>query len=481
MLFNSFNFIIFFVVVVGAYFVMPQRLKKPFLLLASCYFYMCWNAKYIILIFTSIVITYFSGIAIGRVVQRNKGNVQLQKRIVLWSCIGSNLLILFVFKYANYFFSAIGKLAQMASIPMVPPLLNILLPVGISFYTFQALGYTVDVYRNDIKPVKNFIDYALFVSFFPQLVAGPIERSRSFIPQLAKPHKFEYISFCQGLKVMLWGFFLKLVIADRAAVAVNSIYNNLSAATAFEMLVATFLFAFQIYCDFAGYSYIAIGCAQIFGYKLMNNFNMPYFAHSVKDFWSRWHISLSTWFKDYVYIPLGGNRKGEVRTCINIAIVFIVSGLWHGAGSTFVIWGCLHAVYQIIETLAAKRIKLKQPNIVATFFTFVLVDIAWIFFRSNSIGDAIYIFKSIFSSKLFENGITLANTGLDNYQLVVLAVALAMLYMSSLIRQKTNLLQKYSSLPLIIRWTGYIAAIYCVLYFGYYNYGTASQFVYFQF
>ena len=333
MLFNSIEFLIFFPIVVLVYFVIPKKIKQLWLLVVSYYFYMCWNAKYALLILASTVITYASGLLIEKV---KNSSYEMTKQMVLkkWIVAGSlviNLGMLFYFKYINFALSILMDAFAKIHIQLNIPVFDVILPVGISFYTFQALSYTMDVYRDEIYAEKNFFRYALFVSFFPQLVAGPIERSKNLLRQLAVPKRFCFEDAREGLLLMLWGFFLKIVLADRIAIFVDTVYGNFSTYSGAYLVVATMLFAIQIYCDFAGYSTIAMGSAKVLGIGLMENFDAPYLSTSVSEFWRRWHISLTSWFRDYLYIPLGGSQKGTIRKYINKMIVFLVSGLWHGA------------------------------------------------------------------------------------------------------------------------------------------------------
>jgi D-alanyl-lipoteichoic acid acyltransferase DltB (MBOAT superfamily) len=310
---------------------------------------MCWNAEYALLILTTTVITFGSGMVIEKAREADNENRSKAKLAVAASFI-LNIGILFYFKYTNFALGLMGGLLNRVGVGISIPVFDIVLPVGISFYTFQALSYTMDVYRGDIYAEKNFFKYALFVSFFPQLVAGPIERSKNLLKQL-QPHKFNYEDFRDGFLLMLWGYFLKLVLADRIAIFVDTVYKDYYQFGGMYIVVATMLFAVQIYCDFAGYSVIAMGAAQILGIKLMENFDAPYLSTTVAEFWRRWHISLTSWFRDYLYIPLGGSRKGKLRKYINIMIVFLVSGLWHGASLSFVLWGGLNGLYQVIGSL----------------------------------------------------------------------------------------------------------------------------------
>lgn len=391
MLFNSIDFMIFFPIVVFIYFIIPRKIRYIWLLLTSYYFYMGWNPKYTILIAFSTVITYASSILIER--SQNAGNAKRKKFWVAGSII-LNLGILFVFKYSDFFLHNLSAVISRLGFGTIDKRLDLLLPVGISFYTFQALSYTLDVYRGEIKAEKNIFKYALFVSFFPQLVAGPIERATNLLPQIQNVDKinvWNYEKIKDGLLLMMWGLFQKLVIADRASILVNNVITGYVNYGFVELALAAALFAIQIYCDFGGYSNIARGAAKVMGFELMNNFEQPYLATSIKEFWRRWHISLTSWLTDYVYIPLGGNRKGRIRKYINILIVFGVSGLWHGASWSFVVWGLLHAFYQIIGDLknAVFSKSIGKGNRGRNTFssrlrkvigTFILTDFAWIFF-----------------------------------------------------------------------------------------------------
>lgn len=342
MFFNSLDFLIFFPIVVLIYYIVPSKVKYLWLLFSSYYFYMCWNAKYALLMLFSTAVTYTSGLIMEWIKSCSLDEIRknrYKKYTVALSFI-LNLAVLFYFKYCNFALNALGKIFQMAHIELNVPVLDIILPVGISFYTFQALSYTMDIYRNEIYAEKNFFRYALFVSFFPQLVAGPIERSKNLLKQLAEPQKMNFQSARDGFLLMLWGFFLKIVLADRIALLVDTVYADHSIYSGWYLIVATVLFAIQIYCDFYGYSTIAMGASEILGIHLMENFNAPYLSTSTTEFWRKWHISLTSWFKDYLYIPLGGNRKGtSIRKHINKLIVFLVSGLWHGASFSFIVWG----------------------------------------------------------------------------------------------------------------------------------------------
>ena len=326
------------------------------------------------------------------------------RKISLFSGIFINLGILFFYKYYEFAGSLITNFFSLLNIGIEIPRWNVLLPVGISFYIFQAVGYAVDVYRGTIKAEKNFVVYALFISFFPQLVAGPIERAKNMLPQFREKHKFSYENFDAGLRLMIWGFFMKLCIADRVSTYVDAVYNNYMEHSGVSLLLATFFFTFQIYCDFAGYSLIAIGSSKMMGFTLMENFHRPYFAKSIKEFWRRWHISLSTWFKDYLYIPLGGNRVGHYRHLWNLFVTFLVSGIWHGANLTFVLWGSLHGLYQIVgieknRLFPKVNVSKRLHAVFNCLVTFVLVMFAWIFFRANDLHSAFSIIAKIFTDR----------------------------------------------------------------------------------
>jgi len=497
MLFNSLQFLIFFPIVCLIYFIIPHKTKWIWLLLASYYFYMCWNPKYALLMFTSTLITWLSGIFIDKFNrQKNPKKASIKKKLTVAASFVSNLSILFFFKYFDFAIDNINVLLNAFNLQLISPSFDVILPVGISFYTFQALSYTMDIYREEIPAEKNLFRYMLFVSFFPQLVAGPIERSKNLIHQLRERHIFDIARIKKGLLLMLWGFFQKLVIADRAAIAVNTVYNNYTEFGGVELVIATVLFALQIYCDFSSYTDIAKGAAQVMGFKLMDNFHQPYFSRSISEFWRNWHISLSGWLKDYLYIPLGGNRKGKIRKYINIMIVFLASGLWHGASWNFVIWGAIHGLYQVIGgitlNLRKKICGLLSINrtshshhFVQRAITFILVCFGWIFFRANSLSDAKGIINAIFTQWnpwILTDG-TLYEIGLDHNQIFVLLLAGAVLFMVSCFRYYgVELRTKIMKSNVYTRWAVAFVMIFVILIFGIYGPGyDESQFIYFQF
>ena len=488
---------IFFPIVVLVYFILPKKVKQFWLLIASYYFYMCWNAKYALLILFSTAITYASGLLLELIKHRSWDDDRKvkYKKIVVALSFTLNLAVLFYFKYINFAFSIVGGIFRSIHIELHVPEFDIILPVGISFYTFQALSYTMDVYRDEIYAEKNFFRYALFVSFFPQLVAGPIERSKNLLRQLDKPQKFDFVRARDGFLLMLWGFFLKIVLADRIAVFVDTVYADYRTYEGAYLVVATLLFAMQIYCDFYGYSVIAMGAARILGIQLMENFDAPYLSVSVAEFWRRWHISLTSWFKDYLYIPLGGSRKGKIRKYFNKMVVFLVSGLWHGADISYVIWGGINGFYQVVgEILAPVRNKAVSMfglhrdslghRLVHMAGTFLLVDFSWIFFRADGI-NALRIIKHMITVKnpwilldgsLFQCGLDSKNFGLMLLCLGILLFADYCKYKGIQIR---NVIVKQDGW---FRWFFIAFAVWGIVTFG--IWGTqynGANFIYFQF
>ena len=393
MIFNSVSYLLFFPIVTILYFAFPKKLRNAWLLIASYFFYMNWNAAYGLLLFGSTMITYLCSLLVEWAKEK-KQSVRLAKAAMAASFL-LNLGLLFYFKYLNFAIVNLNRISSLFHGRQISAF-DILLPVGISFYIFQALGYTMDVYRGKIKACRNFFRYALFVSFFPQLVAGPIERSDNLLPQFEEEHTFDTDRIREGLLWMLWGLFLKIVIADNLSVYITEIYDNYLAYTGAEIVFATVLFAFQIYCDFGGYSYIAIGSAKVLGFRLMDNFKAPYLAVSVHDFWRRWHISLSSWFREYVYIPLGGNRKGLARQLFNIMVVWMLTGLWHGANWNFVLWGVYYGVLLMIEKLFLLKWLDKLPNWIGHIYSMFLVVIGWTIFAQTDIRQLGGYLKTMF-------------------------------------------------------------------------------------
>ena len=502
MLFNSLHFMIFFPIVVLLYFAIPRKMRCIWLLIASYYFYMSWNAKYAILIAFSTLITYGSGLLIDKTgnFELNKEKQIRYKKYVVAASLLINLGILFFFKYFTFALENINALLSNMHVQLIQNPFDFILPVGISFYTFQALGYTIDVYRGDIKAERSFVKYALFVSFFPQLVAGPIERSGNLLSQIdnvEKQSKWNYARVTEGLITMIWGFFMKMVIADRAAVLVNTVFDSYYMFDSFELITASVFFTIQIYCDFASYSTIAIGAAQVLGFGLMENFDTPYLSNSIKDFWRRWHISLSTWFRDYLYIPLGGSRCSKWKKYRNLMITFLVSGMWHGANWTYVVWGGIHGIYQIIgaELQPVKKMINQKLHTKENSFsyrlgqitiTFCLVDFAWIFFRANSISQAFEYIERIATRWnpwiLFNGG--LYELGLNQFEMHVFIVALIALILIDLLKYKTNLkVQEFLREQCIwFRWGAILLGIATIFIYGQYGEAFDAQaFIYFQF
>lgn len=392
MLFNSLPFLVFFPLVCAAYWLLPCRWRNIMLLMASYYFYMNWEPVYALLIMFTTVSTWWCALMMQRS-DKHRGTFLTASLII-------NLMILFIYKYLGFVTESVFHILRVAGLRVEMPHFELLLPVGISFYTFQAIGYTIDVYRRTIKAERDLATYALFVSFFPQLVAGPIERAKNLLAQFHERHVFNGDKVIDGIKLMTWGYFMKLCVAENVAPYVNAVYNNLPNHTGTSVLLATIFFTFQIFCDFGGYSLIAIGAAKCMGFSLMQNFNHPYLSRSVKDFWRRWHISLSSWFTEYVYIPLGGNRHGGLKHVRNLFATMLISGVWHGAGWTFILWGGLHGLFLVVHTIKTKYIKALAgkkllPPVVNIFFTFILVMLGWIFFRANTIEDAFLAINKI--------------------------------------------------------------------------------------
>lgn len=478
MLFNSIHFLVFFPVVVLLYLIVPKKLRSLWLLVASYYFYMSWNPRYAVLIALSTVTTYAAGLLMDRAKGKN------QKKACVAGSFLLNLGILFFYKYFDFALENVNHILAVFHMTAVEKPFDVLLPVGISFYTFQALGYTVDVYRGEIPAEKSLIRYALFVSFFPQLVAGPIERSENLLRQvdsIEEKKLWDLTRIRNGLLLMLWGFFQKLMIADRAAIAVNAVYNQYQAFGGGEIVLATVLFAFQIYCDFDGYTNIARGAARVCGFELMKNFRQPYFAKNIADFWRRWHISLSSWFRDYLYIPLGGSRVSPVRNWLNLMITFLVSGAWHGASWHFIFWGGLHGAYQVIGKWKKKLCQgLQLPKCIQIAVTFCLAAFAWMLFRVNSLGDFRGMLKIMWEQPYVKD---LPAMNLTMQEWILLIASLLVLLMVDILQEKKiSVLNLVIDRPAAVRVLLYALGIGCILVCGVYGVDyDASQFLYFQF
>jgi alginate O-acetyltransferase complex protein AlgI len=467
MLFNSLPFLFFYVIVTLLFFLIKDNKRWILLLTASCYFYITFVPAYILIIAFTIIIDYFAGLALEKTADKKK-----RKQLLILS-LAANIGVLAVFKYYNFFVSNVDQLFDGHG-PLL--YLKILLPIGLSFHTFQAMSYTIEVYRGNQRAEKHFGIYALYVMFYPQLVAGPIERPQNIIHQFYEKHPFRYDNFKAGLMQMATGFFKKVVIADRLAILVDGAYLHPRSQSGTSLLIATLFYSFQIYCDFSGYSDIAIGAARTMGFTLMDNFRSPYFSRSVNEFWTRWHISLSTWFRDYVYIPLGGNRVKVSRWYFNLMVVFMLSGFWHGANWTFIVWGALHGTFLIVHIVCNKLLQRWgyefKPNplksLLQVIFTFLLVSVAWVFFRAAYVSDALYIVKRIFHANFNEHvQFALNNNEIGFSVLLIVLLCLKERFYLTIPTQKNI---SFIILISIISFSCY--------FFGVFN---NKQFIYFQF
>ncbi len=484
MLFNSFHFLIFFIIVTSLYFALPHSKRWQLLLISSCYFYMAFVPVYILILGATIVIDYFAGIYI----EKAKG--KRRKQFLIISLI-ANIGVLAVFKYYNFFNDNLSYLLEGIGASNPVPYLSMLLPIGLSFHTFQAMSYTFEVYRGNQKAERHFGIYSLYVMFYPQLVAGPIERPQNLLHQFREKFDFDYERVTSGLRLMAWGLFKKVVIADRLAIVVDTVYDQPQGYNSLSLIIATVFFTFQIFCDFSGYSDMAIGAARIMGFRLMKNFDRPYHSSNIQEFWKRWHISLSTWFKDYLYISLGGNRVTIPRWYLNLFIVFLVSGLWHGASWTFVIWGALHGLYLVIG-LATKDLRekinrnlyLDKITFLETIITFSLVAYAWIFFRATSVDSAFYISKHIFTGiptligDIQDQKTIVQNLGISIKDLYISGLLIVLLETVHLVQRKVNLPEEFARKPVYVRWAVYYSVIATIFLLGVFE---DRQFIYFQF
>ena len=491
MLFNSIQFLIFFPIVTILYFVLPHRFRWLLLLVASCYFYMVFKPIYILILGFTIVIDYYAGIYI----EKSEGK---RRKLFLIMSLVANIGVLSIFKYYNFINLNLMWLLEGFNLKNPIPFLEIMLPIGLSFHTFQAMSYTIEVYRGNQKAEYHFGIYALYVMFYPQLVAGPIERPQNVIHQFYEKHHFDYQRVTDGLKLMVWGMFKKVVIADRLAVMVDVVYKDPYQHKGLPLLVATICFTIQIFCDFSGYSDIALGSAQVMGFKLMKNFDRPYFSKTISEFWRRWHISLSSWFRDYLYFPLGGNRVSKWRREYNLFIVFLISGIWHGASWTYVIWGAIHGFYlvfanqtegirnKIVEVIGIKKLPTLY-KIIQVITVFCLTSFAWIFFRVIKVKDAFYIVQSMFTglgeqlqqlgNKTFIEKNVFLNQGATNFAMVTFA--LIVMEIVHLNQRGRSLREVLNQKPILVRWVLYYGIVLAILFLGMYD--EPAQFIYFQF
>lgn len=505
MLFTSIKFIIFFPVVVLIFYLLPHRFRWSWLLLASCFFYMTFTPYYIFLLMAIVVIEYSMALLIEKQRAAGKGD----GKIFLLAGIIIPLVLLSIFKYFNFLSITVSQIAQFFSLKQSPVLLEIILPVGISFYTFQGLSYIIDVYRGTFKAHRHFGIFTLFMTFFPQLLAGPIPRAPQLIPQFYEEKKFDYEQFTDGLKLIAWGFFKKLVIADRAAVVVNEVFNNTHDYWGIYFIIATFFFCFQVYCDFSGYSDIAIGGALLLGYRLQENFRRPYLSESIQEVWRRWNISLLSWFRDYLYIPLGGNRVSAMRKKYNTMVIFVISGIWHGANWTYIIWASLNGLYilisqstreirkSIVSFLRFNRI----PRIYKVFrvlCTFVLFYFAAIFFRANSVSDAVYMISHFFTG-IDEVLLSLATFNYEAIktvlivankktilgfarpiflgEIIILCMGIIILNVIYVLQETQSIKQRLKTKPAYVTWVLCYGLCFFIIFLGYFS---SQPFLYFR-
>ncbi len=479
MLFNSLEFAVFFPLVCALYFTLGRRGQTVLLLVSSCVFYMAFVPVYILILGVTIAIDYVAGLWL------EEATGPRRKAILLGSIVAT-CLVLFVFKYFAFFTGSFVGIAGLLGWKLSAPALHIILPIGLSFHTFQSLSYVVEVYRGHQKAERDFAIYATYVMFFPQLVAGPIERPQNLLGQFRIRHEFDYAGVASGLRRMAWGFFKKLVVADRLALYVNDVYGAPQSFNGLQLTIATVFFAYQIYCDFSGYSDIAIGSARVLGFKLMENFETPYVSTSIAEFWRRWHMSLSTWFRDYVYFPLGGNRVGPLRRVRNLLVTFGISGLWHGANWTYVIWGLQNGVYLVVGWITQpwrargyEAIGLREGHALRVALgiavTFSLTCAAWVVFRAQSLGDAWHILTH------WHAGWDWTNVKTQHFQLKHFAPALAAiaaLEAAQWIERRTSFSGWLARWPVAPRWCAYVAFVFVIILTGVYR---SHQFIYFQF
>ncbi len=473
MIYNSIPFAVFLPIIFILYWICPSKYRYLFLLAASFYFYMYMDSKYIFFLLGTVTVSYLLALAL------DSARDVFRKKLYLFIGILALIGVLALLKYS-------GFIIEIAGLPS--PAIQFMLPVGISFYTFQTLGYLIDIYRGKYPAERHFGYYCLFVSFFPQILSGPIGRGDVLLPQLKKERTFDIYQASYGMKLMAVGYFKKLVVAGLLAPTVDKIYDNPESYVGLVYIIATFMFALQIYCDFSGYTDIAIGCAKLFGMELSENFKTPYFSRSIKEFWSRWHISLSTWFRDYLYIPLGGNRVGKIRHCFNLMLTFLVSGLWHGAGINYILWGGIHGFYQIIETISGKNKKGREGkrnpllNLFSVFLTFMAVCLAWVFFRADSVSHAWRIISLSFHEignpyNYFRTAVICLD--MSYAYMIYLSIPVLLLTIYDYASLKRDVIAWISSRKPWVRYPVYIFLLLIILLFS--EKGVSTEFYYFQF
>jgi len=486
MLFNSIEFAIFLLIVFFLYWYVTSkklRLQNSLLLVASYFFYACWDWRFLFLLMFSTLLDYFTGL------KMQASNAHKEKQFWFWLSVIVNLSFLGVFKYYNFFTDSFVKAVSHLGLHVNPWTISVILPVGISFYTFHGLSYVIDIYKNRIKAERNFVDYAVFVCFFPMLVAGPLERARHLLPQIKKVRTFDFAKAVDGLRQILWGLFKKIVIADSCAQFANQIFNNSTDYSGSTLVLGAIFFTFQIYGDFSGYSDIALGTSRLFGIELLRNFAFPYFSRDIAEFWRRWHISLSSWFRDYLYIPLGGSKGGNLIRIRNTFVIFVVSGFWHGANWTFIIWGALNALFIMpsilmktnrknIETVAQGKLLPTLKEFIQMTVTFALAVFAWIFFRAENLEHALQYISGIFSKSILSIPQHSAFSGISPHPFIMLFLLAQFILIEWLGREQQFAISKIAvTWKRPLRWTFYILIATITLLF----YGKTEEFIYFQF
>lgn len=476
MLFSSISFMLFMIVLFLIYWGVPHRFRWMLLLVANIFFYGCYDKRYLLALFFATIISYITGIYIEDKEKESKRKGIFVSGVIL------TLSLLIIFKYTNFVLGSGIKIIRLFSIPVDDFTLKLIMPAGISFYTFQMVGYIADIYKGKIKAEKNLGKYTVFVTFFPNISSGPIERAGHFLPQLEMEKHFDYEACVYGARLLLLGLLKKIVFADSMSKYVNNVFDHVTDFKGPALIFATILFTFQIYCDFSGYSDMAIGVAKMLGFDLPVNFNNPYYASSIKEFWARWHISLSTWFRDYVYIPLGGNRVSRFKRNRNLIVTFLVSGLWHGANWTFVLWGLLHGLCQVIENTINEKIGKKEKKggrrVLSILITFAIVSFAWMFFRANSISDALYILRNMFIPGSVSEAF--ARMSMSKFSILKTLMAIVALMVFDFFNQKIDILAQMSRINIVLRWIIYISLTVLIIMLKIHN-GTTQEFIYFRF